>query len=390
MNFHISPLSPLRPQLSGSLSPHSSTGRRDSPLGPDDTNHDTNHDTVGSVGQPKIEVDGVEADDELASSATGSGSGSGSDDSDLSADDITQDSRDVLVQRLNDLAQRLSGANVRTENIEALHAQVDAMEKVLSRRGHRSPGRRRTPSSSSARRSASLQPGGSRPRSLVLPAGGDGRDALGIMAPMSPSWLRSHFQRRPSTTHGDRPDETSELHKAVPVPVPVAQQLQPVEATVTFSNSPKISSEMADSIVLEAENLCAEMSTVIESLQKRRQESDHLQAVSVKREEAANERLRQQEARIHELEEAVEEDESELRYLKIQLRAIETQCAGYVPPGADPDLEQSIRFWKRDWEELRDKWATRRGTLLRGREDNSASHSGLTSPSSARYSERGE
>lgn len=279
MNFHISPLSPLRPQLSGSLSPSPSAARRGSPSERDDTNHDT----VGLTGQPKIEVDGVEADDEMASSsATGS-------DSDVTADDITQDSRDVLVQRLNDLAQRLSGANVRTENIEALHAQVDAMEKVLSRR-RRSPARHRhnTPSSTSSaavRRSASLQPGGSRPRSLVLPPGGDGRDALGIMAPMSPSWLRSHFQRRPSSAHGDRPDETSELHKAGPVPIPVPpparhyhqpageHQLQPGEATVT-SSSPKISSEMADSIVLEAENLCAEMSTVIESLQKRREESD--------------------------------------------------------------------------------------------------------------------
>lgn len=258
MNFHISPLSPLRPQFSGSLSPSPSAARRGSPSELDDTNHDT----VGFTGQPKIEVDGVEADDEMAS------------DSDLSADDITQDSRDVLVQRLNDLAQRLSGANVRTENIEALHAQVDAMEKVLSRR-RRSPSRRAPSFSSSARRSASLQPGGSRPRSLVLPAGGDGRDALGIMAPMSPSWLRSHFQRRPST-HGDRPDETSELHKAGPVPMaipPPARHYQPGEATMT-SSSPKISSEMADSIVLEAENLCAEMSTVIESLQKRREESD--------------------------------------------------------------------------------------------------------------------
>lgn len=271
MNFHISPLSPLRPQFSGSLSPSPSAARRGSPSELDDTNHDT----VGLAGQPKIEVDGIEADDELAST-TGS-------DSDITADDITQDSRDVLVQRLNDLAQRLSGANVRTENIEALHAQVDAMEKVLSRR-HRSPGRRAA-SSSSARRSTSLQPGGSRPRSLVLPAGGDGRDALGIMAPMSPSWLKSHFQRRLST-HGDRPDETSELHKAGPVPMSIPippparhhqpaseQRLYPGEASVT-SSSPKISSEMADSIVLEAENLCAEMSTVIESLQKRREESD--------------------------------------------------------------------------------------------------------------------
>lgn len=107
--------------------------------------------------------------------------------------------------------------------------------------------------------------------------------------------------------------------------------------------------------------------------------TQHLHAVSVEREEAANERLRQQEARIHELEEAVAEDESELRYLKIQLRAIEAQCAGYVPKGADPDLEQSIRFWKRDWAELRDKWAARRGTSFAGG-DESGSFSSLTSP----------
>lgn len=265
MNFHISSISPLRPQFSGPLSPSPSAARRSSPSEPDGTNHDT----VGlSVGQPKIEVDGVEADDEMASSTAS--------DSDISADDITQDSRDVLVQRLNDLAQRLSGSNVRTENIEALHAQVDAMEKVMSRR-HRSPARKRPP----MRRSASLQPGSSRPRSLVLPAGGDGRDALGIMAPMSPSWLKSHFQRRPSM-HGerDRADETSELHKAGPVPPPArryqtpTEQLGPGDAATAASSSPKISSEMADSIVLEAENLCAEMSTVIESLQKRREESD--------------------------------------------------------------------------------------------------------------------
>ena len=105
----------------------------------------------------------------------------------------------------------------------------------------------------------------------------------------------------------------------------------------------------------------------------------HLHAVSVEREEAYNERLRKQAARIHELEEAVAEDESELRYLKIQLRAIETQCAGYVPPGADPDLEMSIRFWKREWAELRDKWAVRRATLLAG-EDESGNISSMTSP----------
>lgn len=106
----------------------------------------------------------------------------------------------------------------------------------------------------------------------------------------------------------------------------------------------------------------------------------HLHAVSVQREEAANERLREQAARIDELEAAVAEDESELRYLKIQLRGIEAQCAGYIPRGADPELDESIRSWKRDWDTLRDKWATRRGTSFASG-DESGSFSNVTSPS---------
>ncbi len=53
---------------------------------------------------------------------------------DMDDDDLTQDSRDVLVDRLNDLVHRLSrGEGVHGEaGLSALHAQVDKMERVLA------------------------------------------------------------------------------------------------------------------------------------------------------------------------------------------------------------------------------------------------------------------
>lgn len=70
--------------------------------------------------------------------------------------------------------------------------------------------------------------------------------------------------------------------------------------------------------------------------------------------------------RLHEtaraLEEVVADDEAELRHLRLELRAIEVQCMDYVPKGADPKLDESIRNWKDDWRALREKWARRKGS----------------------------
>lgn len=56
------------------------------------------------------------------------------------------------------------------------------------------------------------------------------------------------------------------------------------------------------------------------------------------------------------------DNEAELRHLRLELRALEVQCMGYVPEGADPQLVQSIRNWKDDWRALRDKFVLRRGS----------------------------
>ena len=52
--------------------------------------------------------------------------------------------------------------------------------------------------------------------------------------------------------------------------------------------------------------------------------------------------------------------ESDLTFLRLQLRSIEVQCAAYIPRDADPALRESIRNWKRDWSDLRTKWTERK------------------------------
>ena len=108
--------------------------------------------------------------------------------------------------------------------------------------------------------------------------------------------------------------------------------------------------------------------------------TQHLHAVLIQREVAADKLIHEQASRISELEDTVAEDESELRYLKIQLRGIEAQCMGYIPQGADPELDRSIRSWKKDWSSLRDRWSARRGSsFVSG--DESSTFSNPTSPS---------
>ena len=47
-----------------------------------------------------------------------------------------------------------------------------------------------------------------------------------------------------------------------------------------------------------------------------------------------------------------EANQSELKFLRIQLQALETQCAQYIPRNEDPDLTESILNWKVDWEDI--------------------------------------
>lgn len=313
MNFHISNLSPLRPQFSSSSLGAPSRSHPSPRLSHHEaTNHGDTTTTTTSSGPVRI---AVEPADELSSSNPNTDDDIDDDTdslSDASAEnDVTQDSRDVLVQRLTDLAERIADAeNVRTSCIEALHKEVDEMERVLrGSNNHRDRSTSRHSHASSSRRTRrrvdALQPGASsssRPRSLQLPTGQSsssgsdaarGRESLGIMPPMSPSWLMSHFQRRPSVhqEEAERPTQSEmttedsnmgEKMSSSSLPSTKVPEIQPQRPTVerivsldsSTSSAPRISSQVAEDAIKEAEKLCAEMATVIESLQTRRQESD--------------------------------------------------------------------------------------------------------------------
>jgi hypothetical protein len=67
-------------------------------------------------------------------------------DSSPSQQDITQDSKDVLIERLNDLALRLSTAkDLEDGAVTAIHSQVDKIEKILrGEEKHKKPGHSRS------------------------------------------------------------------------------------------------------------------------------------------------------------------------------------------------------------------------------------------------------
>ena len=232
----IAPLSPLRRQFSSPLSGHS--------LSPPPTSAGEGHEA------------GIDEEEDDAD-ADGSDGGSGSE----ATDELTQDSRDVLVERLTDLVQRLSRGDtsvLQDANISALHAKVDEMETVLAAGARPAAAKRR-----------SREPR-SRPTSGIYVGGGDGaldeQDPFGIM---SPSWVMSHFYGADSTQTsllgGDKGRETGK-EDGTTAPVPAAARPE--------AGPRKISADVAERIVQEAEELCAEMSKVVKSLQDRREESD--------------------------------------------------------------------------------------------------------------------
>lgn len=229
-----SPLSPLRRQFSSSFS------------------HNNNPATLAKDRS-------ADADDELSEEESETGDTSCDGDHD---DDLTQDSKDVLVDRLNDILQRLStGGGLGGANISILHGQVDEMEKVLAS-DHHKPSRPKTPRQ--------------RPSLLQLAS------PLPIVRSSSGTKISDDAQ------HPGYWGFTSTPPSRQPVP-PFSEGSSPViTATAVdqlfISTTPprfhgedeesEMPSEVADSLVQEAEKLCKELNAVLKNLQDRREESD--------------------------------------------------------------------------------------------------------------------
>ncbi|KAK1754592.1 hypothetical protein QBC47DRAFT_384386 [Echria macrotheca] len=214
-------------------------------------------------------------------------------------DDVTQDRKDILVERLGDLMRRLQRVPS-AEALDALHRKVDEMEDVLGREGVQ----RRPP--------------------LVY-----GADHTAESVARMAGLLRSGVSGERTVS---RPGTSTEKEHGEPGGLEVAQR-----------------------VLAEAESLNAQLVKTLQSLRVRKEESDHIHALLVERAEAAAARIIELEMEVADLEDELGGNESDLRHLRIELRAVETLCHESVQSGADPELVTSIQNWKADWARLREK-----------------------------------
>lgn len=215
------------------------------------------------------------------------------DDDGDSIDVVTQDSKDVLVERLTDLLQRLTestgddtGGSKRRSltrydaaEISALHAKVDEMEHVLASRS--------ASASSAATGGASAGSKRSRRRTRRPAVASDPFWAATVT---TPPWLRTRFASEMSSgassgvqphvmspvvvedkhgeKHGDGADETTNRE-----PEYVAGTVDALGLRTAPKPLATPSTEVSQ-LVRDAESLCAELSALVASLNARREESD--------------------------------------------------------------------------------------------------------------------
>ncbi|KAI8960525.1 hypothetical protein F5Y11DRAFT_266225 [Daldinia sp. FL1419] len=245
-------------------------------------------------------------------------------------DTVVQDSKDVLVQRLNDLATQLSKQDdIQEDNVNSLHAKVDEMEKAVSARDY--------PSSRRQLRS--------RPTSLVFQDNRNERDSF--WGPLTPGHTMPSISTTPLPTCASTSTQTEASLNA---------------PEVSAAKGSQMSSAQASRIAVEAQNLCKELEEVVSGLRARQEETDHIHELLITRAERAAQRIIYLEKRVKELECERNEGEMEMLSLQIQLKAIEVQCLGYVPKDADEELRESISAWKSEWSALKRKRARRKAS----------------------------
>jgi hypothetical protein len=158
-----------------------------------------------------------------------------------------QDSKDVLVDRLSDLATRLSsGARFEEQEINSFHAKVDEMEQVLSAK-QKALDRRKLHGRFVSHSSNKSQD-----------------EPFRATGPVTSGWLMAQLSdlSQHSITHDATKPELPELQK----PFRMVKYQRPTPSTT--------SSDIDGRVAVEAEKLCAELSAVVTSLQARREESD--------------------------------------------------------------------------------------------------------------------
>ncbi|ORY56110.1 uncharacterized protein BCR38DRAFT_120160 [Pseudomassariella vexata] len=247
--------------------------------------------------------------------------------------DSTQYSKDVLIQRLNDLTARIAADDdgVQDDRLDSLHATVDEMEKVLGQ--------------TSSTKSLKHWP--------TSPSINNRVNGHGLsLGPPNMSKTQSCLSGI-STGHRNPSAQNS-----------LSPQLKG-KATEPKSNPvSSTSSRRMQQVLGESQKLNEGLKTVVSCLKARQEERDHIHDLLITRLERAAQRIIYLEGRVNELECERNDGEMEILNLQIQLKAIEVQCLNYVPEDADPELLNSIESWKADWSALKRKRARRQDTEM--------------------------
>ncbi|KAM0814959.1 putative GDP/GTP exchange factor Sec2 N-terminal domain-containing protein [Seiridium cardinale] len=241
--------------------------------------------------------------------------------------DVTEDSKDVLIQRLNDLVARLSAEDgVQGASVDFMHTKMDELEKELDQGPGGRPRRHK-------RNQSSLSTTG---------------DNHGIeLGASRPTWLKSHLSEITLLSPGSQAAATQPEVQESPT-----DQHQAAAGTNT---------DHLNLVLAEARKLQSALEIVATNLKARQEEQEHIHDLLITRAERAAQRIIYLEGRVGELENERNEGEMEVLNLQIQLKAIEVQCLSYVPKDADPDLLESIKTWKDEWSALKRKKALSRG-----------------------------
>lgn len=236
----------------------------------------------------------ADADDELSDATEYTDEADDQQDSSCEDADLAEDSKEVLMDRLNDLLHRLAvSGSLKGDNVSSLHVKVDEMEKVLAS-DHSKPARpwsvRQRPSLMQlasplpALRRASLTDGTEdRPSHWGLPATPtrplsqrftELSGPTTAMKELAVEELRENSGQEPVTEDEDHDiDDYQEPGRLEQDNGPsldhqLLPQAQPDHEEV------EAPSNIAEEVLLAAQKLCAQLNHVLQDLQDRKEESD--------------------------------------------------------------------------------------------------------------------
>ncbi|RFU34050.1 hypothetical protein B7463_g2277, partial [Scytalidium lignicola] len=234
---------------------------------------------------------------------------------------LTDDNKDVLIERLNDLVSRVTSSSLDDSVVTAIHGDVDHIERLLQGKEKQSQ------SPLSARSSMD--------RGLRSSTDENISEKKSFWSPATPT-------------------------RSISMHLPIRESLSPSSQYATPDVKRHL--DRTKEVVTSTAALVAQLTTTVAELQARREESQHIHGLLILRAQKAADRILYLEKRLRDLEEDFEANQSELKYLRIQMQAIEVQCSLYLDPNEDEDLSQSIQNWKQDWETIDKRWKTRKET----------------------------